>query len=230
MRRKHPQTGLRQRHYRYMRKPGQDKTIMLKEESLYKPLLVTFLVLLFAMVIVFPISIFDNLFPDFMFFLRRMISLLSLSAVATLLVLPVSVLDVELLRVFSRADLYDDFYVMFVIAFAVFADTLFSYIGYKFTKTLRKVFVRKAKKADIEKSNAKLQKYGNLGMFFFAWTPLPFTLAVYTAGAVRLNRKGFLLAVAAGRTIKYSAFALALRLFDINLIDFFQNIFQAVFG
>lgn len=206
------------------------KQITLKEESLYKPLLVTFLLFLFAMVIIFPTSIFDNMIPEAMSFLRRLVGWMSLSATATLLILPISVFDVELIRIFSSIDVYTDLYVMFAVLFAVFSDTLFAFIGYRFTKTLRRLFARKAKKSDIQKSNDKLQKYGNLGMFFFACTPLPFTLAIYTAGAVRLKRKWFLIAVASGRFVKYAAIALFIRIFGINLVEIGQNLFATIFG
>jgi len=222
----------RKSHPRYLASSKKDnlKHITLKQESLYKPLLITFAIFLIVMVILFPTSIFDSMIPEVMSFLRRLVGWMSLSATATLLILPISVFDVELLRIFSSTNLYSDWYVVFVILFAVFSDTLFSYIGYRFAKTLRKLFASKAKKADIIKSNENLQKYGNVGMFFFASTPLPFTLAIYTAGAVRLNRRGFLIAVALGRTVKYSAFALFLRLFGINLVELGQNLITSIFG
>jgi uncharacterized membrane protein YdjX (TVP38/TMEM64 family) len=207
-----------------------EKHITIKEESLYRPLLITFLLFLLAMVILFPTSIFDGMIPEIMTFLRRLVGWMTLSATATLLIIPFSVFDLELIRIFSRVDLFSNYYVMFVIAFAVFADTLFAFIGYRFTKQLTKLFVNKSKAKDAEKSNEKLRKYGNIGMFFFASTPLPFTLAVYAAGALRLNKKGFLIGVAAGRLIKYSAFALFLRLFDINLVELGQNLLTTVFG
>ncbi len=222
----------RKSHPRYLASSKKDnlKHITLKQESLYKPLLITFAIFLIVMVILFPTSIFDSMIPEVMSFLRRLVGWMSLSATATLLILPISVFDVELLRIFSSTNLYSDWYVVFVILFAVFSDTLFAFIGYRFTKTLRKLFASKAKKADIIKSNENLQKYGNVGMFFFASTPLPFTLAIYTAGAVRLNRRGFLIAVALGRTVKYSAFALFLRLFGINLVELGQNLITSIFG
>ncbi|MBU1094166.1 MAG: VTT domain-containing protein [Firmicutes bacterium] len=222
----------RLRYPRYLSSSKKDnlKQITLKEESLYKPLLVLFVIFLFSMIIIFPTSIFDDMIPNIMVFLRRLVAWMGLSAVATLLILPVSVFDIELIRIFSSIDLYTNWYVVFVILFAVFSDTLFAFIGYRFTKTLRRLFARKAKKSDIQKSNEKLQKYGNLGMFFFSCTPLPFTLAIYTAGAVRLHRKWFLTAVAAGRLVKYSAIALFLRVFGINLIELGQNLLTSIFG
>ena len=218
--------------YRYLESSRRhsEKHITIKEESLYKPLLTMALILIFILVIVFPISIFDGMIPQIMSFLRRLFGWMSLSAVATLLILPVSVYDVELIRIFSDSVRFDTGYVMFAIAFAVIADTFFAYIGYRFTKQLSRLFARKVKKSDVEKSNANLRKYGNIGMFFFACTPLPFTLAIYTAGAVRLNRNGFLIAVSAGRLVKYSAFALFLRLFGLNLVELGQNLLTSIFG
>ncbi len=206
------------------------KHIILREETLYKPLLSIILILVLILVIIFPISIFDAMIPTVMIFLRRLFGWMSLSAVATLLILPVSVYDVELIRIFSDTLRYDTGYVIFAIAFAVVSDTFFAFIGYRFTKQLSRLFARKAKKKDIDRSNADLRKYGNIGMFFFACTPLPFTLAIYTAGAVRLNIKGFLIAVASGRFVKYSAFALFLRLFGINLVELGQNLLTTIFG
>ncbi len=165
-----------------------------------------------------------------MAFIRKLVYWMSLSATATLFVLPVSVFDIQLLGIFSNTAEYTNWYIVFVITFAVLSDTLFAFIGYRFTKTLSKLFLRKNKRADIKKSNDKLQRYGNIGMFFFASTPLPFTLAIYAAGAVRLDRKGFLIAVSLGRLAKYSAFALFLRLFGINLVELGQNLLHTIFG
>ncbi|MBU1143172.1 MAG: VTT domain-containing protein [Firmicutes bacterium] len=218
--------------HRYLEsnKRHNEKHITVREESLYKPFLTVILILTFILVIIFPISIFDNMFPEVMSFLRRLFGWMSLSAVATLLVLPVSVFDLELIRIFSDFNQYDTGFVIFAIGFAVLSDTFFAFIGYRFTKQLTKLFLRKVKKRDFEKSNANIRKYGNIGMFFFSCTPLPFTLAIYTAGAVRLNLKGFLIAVASGRLVKYTAFALFLRLFGINLVELGQNLFTTIFG
>lgn len=206
------------------------RTITIKEESLYKPFLVTFSLFLVVMIIVFPTSIFDQTIPGVMVVLRKLIGWMSLSAVATLLVLPVSVFDIELIRTFTDTASFSNLAVVGVVLFAVFADTVFAYVGYRFTKTLRHLFMRKVKNRNVEISNERLQKYGNIGMFIFAVTPLPFTAAIYTAGALRLNKRGFLLAVALARLIKYSAFALFIRIFGINLIEWGQNFLTVLFG
>ena len=205
-----------------------ERTVTLREDALYKPFLVTFALLLISMIIVFPTSIFDQTIPGVMAVLRQLVGWMSLSAVATLFVLPVSVFDIELIRIFSDSARYSDLTVGGIILFAVFADTLFASVGYRFTRTLRNLFMRKVKRRTVEVSNVRLQKYGNIGMFIFAVTPLPFTAAIYTAGALRLNRLGFLVAVSSARLIKYSAFALFLRLFNINLIEWGQRFLTAV--
>ncbi len=221
----------RHRPPRYISKRRQlERTITVREESLYKPFLVTFSLFMIVMIIIFPTSIFDQTIPGVMIVLRKLVGWMSLSAVATLLVLPVSVFDIELIRTFSDTQTYSNLLVIGVVIFAVFADTLFAYIGYRFTKTLRHLFMRKVKNRNVEISNVRLQKYGNIGMFLFAVTPLPFTAAIYTAGALRLNKWGFLLAVSSARFIKYSAFALFIRIFQINLVEWGQNLLTVLFG
>jgi len=226
--RNHPKK-IQRHHYLQSNSRRHEKHITLKEESLYKPLLVTFLIFIVVLVILFPLSIFDTMIPDVMAFLRTIFGWMSLSAVATLYILPVSVYDVRLIGLFSNTQDYSNLYVMMAIGFAVLFDTFFAYLGYRFTKQLSRLFARKVKKTDVDKSYDNLRKYGNYGMFVFACTPLPFTLAIYTAGAVRLHKKGFLLAVAMGRLVKYSAFALLLRLFGINLVDIGRQLLTAIF-
>jgi membrane protein YqaA with SNARE-associated domain len=231
MRRSRNHMGTRKKRYTYIQSNAnnRDRNIILKEHSLYKPLLYMFLIFMFVQILLFE-SIFDRNYGAIMDVLRQFLLLFSSSAIATLLILPVSVLDIQLLAIYSNTIDYSHLFVVVVTIFAVFSDTVFAYVGYRFTKTLRKIFANKTNKADVERNNAKLHKYGNFGMFIFACTPLPFTLAIYTAGAIRLRRSGFLLAVAAGRTVKYSAFALFLRLFGINLVQWGQTLFQVIFG
>jgi len=155
-----------QRHY--------EKHITIKEESLYKPLLVTFLIFLFMMVVIFPNSIFDNMVPEFMVFMRRLVGWMSLSAVATLLVLPVSFFDLELLRVFGDTANYSTWFVMFAVGFAVLSDTLFAYVGYRFTKQLSKLFAQKVKKTDVEKSNHKVKKIWQYWYVFLCFNTIAF--------------------------------------------------------
>lgn len=199
---------------------NKDGYIVLKQESLYKPLLIVFGIFLFVMIIIFPISIFDALWTDAMLFFRNMISWMSLSAVATLLPLPVSFSDVRLLTLIGNPTQYSNLYLILMIMFIVVSDTFFAILAYRFTKTLRKLFANKTKEKDEKKANERFKKYGNLAMYLGASTPLPFTLMVYTAGALKLPMKGFILAVFVGRMTKYALIAVPIRLFNFDLMAY----------
>uniref|UniRef100_UPI00405757BF VTT domain-containing protein n=1 Tax=Candidatus Electrothrix sp. TaxID=2170559 RepID=UPI00405757BF len=107
----------------------------------------------------------------------------------------------------------------------VISDTLFAFFGYKFTKTLRKIFMSKKKSKDEEKVNARFRKYGNIAMFVGAATPLPFTLMVYTGGALKLPRRSFLIAIFFGRALKYSLLAIPIRLFEFDLVAYGKELY-----
>ena len=206
---------------------NKDGYIVLKQESLYKPLLVVFGIFIFVLIIIFPISIFDEMVPEFMSFMRMLVNWTFLSSVATLLPLPVSFSDLNLLRVIGNPVLYSNLYVILMVAFIVISDTFFALIAYRFTRTLRKIFANKTKEKDEKKANERFQKYGNFAMFLGAATPLPFTLMIYTAGALKLPKKGFLLAVLIGRAVKYTLIALPLRLFNFDLVQYGQSLLDS---
>ena len=206
---------------------NKDGYIVLKQESLYKPLLVVFGIFIFVLIIIFPISIFDEMVPEFMSFMRMLVNWTFLSSVATLLPLPVSFSDLNLLRVIGNPVLYSNLYVTLMIAFIVISDTFFALMAYRFTRTLRKIFANKTKEKDEKKANERFQKYGNFAMFLGAATPLPFTLMIYTAGALKLPKKGFLLAVLIGRAVKYTLIALPLRLFNFDLVQYGQSLLDS---
>ena len=206
---------------------NKDGYIVLKQESLYKPLLVVFGIFIFVLIIIFPISIFDEMVPEFMSFMRMLVNWIFLSSVATLLPLPVSFSDLNLLRVIGNPVLYSNLYVTLMIAFIVISDTFFALMAYRFTRTLRKIFANKTKEKDEKKANERFQKYGNFAMFLGAATPLPFTLMIYTAGALKLPKKGFLLAVLIGRAVKYTLIALPLRLFNFDLVQYGQSLLDS---
>ena len=194
-----------------------DGYIVLKQESLYKPLLIVFGIFLFVMIVLFPVSIFDNLWPDGMVFFRSIVKWGFFSSIATLLPLPVSAVDANLLLdgIFT-GELVK---LIYTIGAVVVFDTFWAFVGYRFTKTLRKLFASKTKASDEKKTNERFEKYGNVAMFVGAATPLPFTLMVYTAGALKLPKNGFVIAVFFGRLVKYSLFTVLLRVFDININD-----------
>jgi membrane protein YqaA with SNARE-associated domain len=197
---------------------NKDGYIVLKQESLYKPLLIVFGIFLFAMIILFPTSIFDEIVPGVMDFLRLLVNLSFLSAVATLLPLPVSFSDANLIRIILLPEQYSDLYTYLTALFIVTSDTFFALVAYKFTNTLRRMFASKTKAKDEKKANERFRKYGNLAMFLGAATPLPFTLMIYTAGALKLPKKGFLISVFVGRFVKYALITLPFRLFNFDII------------
>jgi membrane protein YqaA with SNARE-associated domain len=110
-------------------------------------------------------------------------------------------------------------YILLIGGLIVLSDTLFAFFGYKFTRTLRKLFANNVNEKDKERTNRRFERYGNLAMFFGAATPLPFTLMVYTAGALKLPKKGFMIAIFLGRTVKYSLLAIPMILFNFNIIN-----------
>jgi membrane protein YqaA with SNARE-associated domain len=204
---------------------NKDGYIVLKQESLYKPLIVVFSIQLLVMMIVFP-NIFDNLWPEAMSLIRNIISWMALSASGTLLPIPgMSPSDYRYIGLILSPN-NSNMYILLIGMLIVSSDTLFAFLGYKFTKTLRKLFAAKTNEKDEKKTNERFQKYGNLAMFLGSATPLPFTLMVYTAGAIKLPRKGFLIAVFLGRTFKYALLAVPIRLFDFDAIGYGTTLFN----
>jgi membrane protein YqaA with SNARE-associated domain len=198
---------------------NKDGYIVLKQESLYKPLLVVFGIQVFVMLVLFP-NIFDSLWPDAMLFIRNIISWMALSAAGTLLPIPgMSPSDYRYIRLIVDLN-NSDMYILLIGLLIICSDTLFAFFGYKFTKTLRKLFASKASESDVKKTNERFQKYGNVAMFLGSATPLPFTLMVYTAGAIKLPKKGFLIAVFFGRMFKYTILAVPIRLFNFDVINY----------
>lgn len=202
-----------------IRDENKDGYIMLKQESLYRPLLIVFGIQLLVMMIVFP-NIFDSLWPNVMNQIRNIISWMALSAAGTLLPIPgLSPSDYRYIGVILSPT-QTDLYVLLIGLLIVASDTLFAFFGYKFTKTLRTLFMVKKNQKNEEKVNTQFKKYGNVAMFLGAATPLPFTLMIYTAGALKLPLKGFFIAVVFGRALKYVLIALPIRLFHFDLIGY----------
>ncbi len=205
---------------------NKDGYIVLKQESLYKPLLIVFGIFLFVMVVLFPVSIFDTLWPDGMMFFRNIVKWGFFSAIATLLPLPFSIVDGNLLA--SNIFTGPLFTFIFTLSLIVVFDTFFAFVGYKSTRTLRKLFVKKTSEKDERKVNERFQKYGNLAMYFGASTPLPFTLMVYTAGALKLPKRGFVMAVFLGRITKYALFSIPMRLFGFNINTWGSSLWESL--
>jgi uncharacterized membrane protein YdjX (TVP38/TMEM64 family) len=212
-----------------IRTKDKDRVITFKETTIYKPLIYVFFAFLFIFITLFPNSIFDELFPDVMVFFREMVKFASLSALNTLFTLPVSLQDGFLIAAFANPIRYSNFYVVYLVLYSIVVDTGFAIIGYRFARNLSKIFVKKSKKLkDKAKMDSIIDKFGWVGMYLAAATPLPFTIAIYYAGAVKMNFKKFIIATIAGRASKYAMYAFLLRVFNINIIDLGNQILEMI--
>lgn len=134
------------------------------------------------------------------------------SLIATILLLPVSVLDGYYVTTFSKYP----FMLTFIII--IIADIISANLVYLFSKTLSKLVIRKEKtKQKLNIITDKLKKYGFWGLVVVASTPLPYSLMLYTAGSTQWgNHKLFTIAVLIGRIIKYTIIT-AFVLLGINI-------------
>lgn len=206
-----------------------NKSIILTEKTIYKPLGIMFALFLFFQIILFPTSVFDNIFPEVMSFLRRMFELTIYSGIATLFTFPVSLLDVRLVSIYSNIE-NSLTYMAVATGWAVLSDTTFAVLGYVFANKLMTIFLSKK---DREKNHTKmkgfLDKYGFWGMFIAAATPFPFTIAIYYAGAMKIDKRKFIVSTVLGRLTKYVSIGGFLVLFGVNIIDFFSNLIDSLF-
>jgi len=212
-----------------------EKNIILKEKSLYKPLLLVFALSLIAQIILFPNTVFDSMpqpVPMILNYIRLAAAAMVASAATVLIILPIPATfsDALLFGLYSNQNL-TLFYTGGIVFITILSDVLFAFVGYKFTSVLRKLFARKAKSSDIKTTNSRLSKYGNLSVLLFAATPLPFTIAVYAAGGLKLNLKSYILAVLVGRFIRHGFFFLLIEVSGLTLsqfTDIITNIFTVL--
>ena len=75
----------------------------------------------------------------------------------------------------------------------------------KFGYLISHLIIRSDKnKAKLAKWSEKFSKWGFWGLLIAASTPLPYSLFLYTEGATRVVGNKAIIAVAIGRTIKYT--------------------------
>jgi membrane protein YqaA with SNARE-associated domain len=203
------------------------KNVILKETSIYKPLLIVFGLSLIAQIILFNNTVFDSMndpIPLILNYIRLAAAVVVSSAATVLVILPIPITfsDAFLFLQYNIANslIYTGGFVLITIA----ADILWAYVGYKFTSVFRRLFARKATNQDIKSTNSRLSKYGNAAVFLFAATPLPFTVAVYAAGALKLNLTYYLLAVLVGRFIRHGFFFLLIEVSGLTVDQFIEII------
>jgi membrane protein YqaA with SNARE-associated domain len=126
------------------------------------------------------------------------------SFIATVFFLPVSGLDVYFISTFSLNTIW------YILPILLLCEVINAILVYKFTKGISKLAIRKKKaKLKLEKITSKIHKLGFWGIVLVGATPLPYSLVLYSAGAVQWgNVKKFSLAVLIGRSIKYIGIAL----------------------
>jgi membrane protein YqaA with SNARE-associated domain len=203
------------------------KNVILKETSIYKPLLIVFGLSLIAQIILFNNTVFDSMndpIPSILNYIRLAAAAMVSSAATVLIILPIPVTfsDAFLFLQYNIANsiIYTGGFVLITIA----ADILWAYVGYKFTSVFRRLFARKASNRDVKSTNSRLSKYGNAAVLLFAATPLPFTVAVYAAGALKLNLTYYLLAVSVGRFIRHGFFFLLIEVSGLTVNQFIEII------
>lgn len=139
--------------------------------------------------------------------MMRIITLLVLAYTSVLVILP------PLEPFMWEALLAYDEYAFLLIPMVVSIELLAAWTGYVLSDKIgHKIMKRFYKQKKVDDSENKLSKWGWTGFFLFAATPLPFTVAVYYAGAVKYDKIKFFTALAAGRTFKYATYLVAIYL------------------
>lgn len=206
---------------RRIKKPDPKNQPMTREQT-YRMFMIFFVAQTFVLMLLIP-NIFDSLWPAGMKELRNIASWMLLSAAGVFLPIPGgSPSDYAFIGLLIKGTSNANaFYVGTII---VMADTIFAFFAYKFANTLIKIFG--SKKSNTDDINENLKKYGNLTVLVGSATPLPFTLMLYAAGALKLPIKGFLVAVFLGRTVKYLAIGVPLQLFNFNLVTYGEKLWS----
>ena len=121
------------------------------------------------------------------------------SFIATAFFLPISTLDSYFLATFNVNTLW------YILPFILIAELINANLIYKFSKILSSKIIRKEKhKKKLEDIQSKIDKIGFWGIALAGATPLPYSIILYSAGAVKWgNIKRFNLAVLIGRSCKY---------------------------
>jgi len=126
------------------------------------------------------------------------------SFIATAFFLPVSSLDVYYTTTFNLETLW------YIFPMIILVEVINANIIYKFSRFLSsKIIKSEKKKEQLKKIQDKINGYGFWGIVLAGATPLPYSLVLYSLGAVKWgNVRKFSLAVLIGRSIKYIGLSL----------------------
>ena len=99
-----------------------------------------------------------------------------------------------------------------------------SYIGYLIgQKWGRQLLDRFAKPKHVAKLEALTIKYGNLGIFIAAFSPIPYKGFGWVAGMGEMNKKAFLIAGLFGRSLRFGLEAILVGIYGQKALDAIFN-------
>ena len=95
-----------------------------------------------------------------------------------------------------------------------------SYIGYLIgQKWGRELLDKFAKPKHVAKLEALTIKYGNLGIFIAAFSPIPYKVFGWVAGMGEMNKKAFLIAGLFGRSLRFGLEAVLVGIYGQKALD-----------
>lgn len=95
-----------------------------------------------------------------------------------------------------------------------------SYIGYLIgQKWGRELLDKFAKPKHVAKLEALTIKYGNLGIFIAAFSPIPYKVFGWVAGMGEMNKKAFLIAGLFGRSLRFGLEAILVGIYGQKALD-----------
>jgi undecaprenyl-diphosphatase len=110
--------------------------------------------------------------------------------------------------------------VMWLFLVVTLSSVAGSYIGYLIgQKWGRDVLDRFAKPKHVDKLEALTIKYGNLGIFIAAFSPIPYKVFGWVAGMGEMNKKAFLIAGLLGRSLRFGLEAILVGVYGQKALD-----------
>jgi membrane protein YqaA with SNARE-associated domain len=110
--------------------------------------------------------------------------------------------------------------VMWLFLVVTLSSVAGSYIGYLIgQKWGRDVLDRFAKPKHVAKLEALTIKYGNLGIFIAAFSPIPYKVFGWVAGMGEMNKKAFLIAGLLGRSLSFGLEAILVGVYGQKALD-----------
>jgi len=95
-----------------------------------------------------------------------------------------------------------------------------SYIGYLLGKHWgRQLLDRFAKQKHVDKLEALTEKYGTLGIFVAAFSPIPYKVFGWVAGMGEMDRRSFIIAGLFGRGLRFGLEALLIGIYGKKALD-----------